>query len=290
MSGAPVILRIERLGEVLAAVGYIPAALVGALGEAVYDHMSHHRKSVIGSAGSRFRNPARGKRYVASRLFAYGRRRPTPTKIEDIQGESFMAALASPGKTKTGRVFPASRSQLLLLETGGVVNTRKPMAIPIGEGVNESGPFAGQWRPSALKAIRERRTDLVVRPGRPTLIVQELAATRRQGVQLGIRSQVIGVLSRRREQSPILGFFEQARKIEPKHLAKYDRVIDQAMTAAGRESLALRSRAVEAGRSAYLSEFDRLIKADPGNHKGARRAAEQAARLARRTALAGGRT
>jgi hypothetical protein len=282
-------IKIERLGEVLATVGYIPSALVGSLGEAIYDHMSHHRKSVIGAAGLSFSNPARGRRFVASRLFAYGRRRPNPRRLSDLAGESFAAALASAGKTKDGGRFPITKQQLELLERGGNQTTREAMAIPIGEGLNESGPYKGRFKPAAAKAIRERRTDLVVRPGRPTLIVQELAASRRGGVDLGVRSQVIGILSKKRAQAPVLGFFEQARRIESKHAAKYDRVIEQALTASGREALSERSKSLEIGAKAYRAEFAKLIGADPGNHAGARRAAEQAAREARRGALRGGR-
>lgn len=282
-------IKIDRLGEVAATLGYIPAGVIGALGEAVFDHVSHHRKSVIKHAGTTYANPARGRRFVASRLFRYGRTRPDPSKIRHIQGESFAAALSSPGRTRSGRIIPVDKQQLELLERGGTVNTRSPMAIPIGEGRNEAGPYKGQFKPAAAKAIRERRTDLVVRPGKPTLIVQELAASRRGGVQLGIRSRVIGVLSRRRQQRPMLGFFSSAKRIESKHLAKYDRVIEQALTSSGRAAIAERSKSLELGRKAYRAEFDRFISADPTNHRGARRAAETAAREARRGSLGRGR-
>lgn len=282
-------LRLERLEEVVATVGFVPAGLIGALGEQIYDHMAHHRQAVIKHSRGNFNSPSRAGRMIASRLFAYGRKRPNPTSLTELQGESFAAGLARPAAGRGDVPFRLDARQLRLMETGGTVNTRDQMAIPILEGANEAGPYKGQWRPAAWRALQQGRTDVVQRPGRPPLLIEEAETVNRRRGVYGVRSRIIGVLVRRRQQRPVLGFYAQAGRILPRHLPRYDRVIDLAMTEAGRAALDLQHRAITAGSEAYAGTLDQYLTADPGNHRKARQVARQAAAAARRRALATGR-
>lgn len=278
--------RIERLEEVIATLGYIPSGLIGALSALNFDTVDHHRKHVIRHGSEKFSNPPRAKRMIASRLFRYGSRERLPAKLTDVEGEGFMASLDRDRPAKGGGEFNMTRESIRALEFGGTISTSEPMAIPIGAGTVASGPFRGQPTARFRRALREGEFGIVNTAGRTRLLVLELSRSRRKGVTLGARSQIMGILTRRRRQRPLLGFYRSWSQILPRHLPKYDDAIEMALTAAGRETLDKRNKAIEAGRTAFRSTFDQYLRANPQNKREARQTAERAARAARRQALA----
>lgn len=281
---------VRGLEEVIATVGYMPAALIGALHEANFDFMSHHRKSVIGHNTAP--DKRRFGRMIATRLHRYGATTRNPTRLDELQGESYAAPLRS---DKFGGL---DDKHLRALEEGGNVNSREAMAIPIAAGLQARAPGT---RPTplfakALKAWHERRGgnrkfarglqfDVVRTSTGQVLLVLELDARRGKNA-VGARTQVMGVLKRRRRQRAMLGFYAQVDRIQPKHEAKYERIIEQASTAAGQAALERRTNAAVDGRRAFQQAFTKYLDANPGNNAGARKAGEIAAREARKLALA----
>ena len=177
-------LRLDRLAEVVATVGYIPAGLIGALGERNYDLVRHHRLRMIKHGGDQFSNPARGKKFLASRLSGYGRKVPNPTTLEQLRGESFLTSRANGVNKYSGRQFPLDDESMKRLETGGVVNTREQMAIPIGQGVQRAGPFKGWGTKLFYEALRERKLVVINTPNTKGLLVLPYAGSRRKNTAL----------------------------------------------------------------------------------------------------------
>lgn len=283
-------LRLDRLAEVVATVGYIPAGLIGALGERNYDLVRHHRLRIIKYGGDNFSNPARGRKFLASRLSGYGRKVPNPTTLEQLQGESFLSSRSQDGMAKrTGRPFPLDDASMKRLETGGTVNTSEQMAVPIGYGVQQTGPYKGLGTALFYRTLAAKGFDIINTPAAKGLLVLQADARKKAGVEQGARTLIMGKLIRRRITRPRLGFFQQWASILPAHQAKYDAAIQKALTAAGRASLELRAKSLEAGRKAWEAEYKKLLTANPANHAGARRAAAEAARQARADALGKGR-
>lgn len=246
---------IAGIGEVMATLGYLPPALAGAIAERNFDLVSHHKRSVL----KHHQLPARSSatRFLASRFFVYGRKtKSTPTRIEDAQGESFMAAAS-------GETFGEDR--LRVLEEGGTITSNAPMAMPFAP------PTATGWIERVFRRGLKAHA-FGITPG--GLIIRHEAGR-------GGMGEVIGKFIRSRRQRPLLGFFRQFASVMPRHLPKYERAAAMALTAAGREALEHRTTIAEAGSAAYASVLKAQIDAGVRLTK-ARRVARAAARDARR--------
>lgn len=238
-----------KVGEVVAQIGFLPPALIQILRVRNFDAMDHHRRTTATKSG--LHNQDRARRFIFSRMFRYGAKVKNPLKIEDVQGESF---LASRDKSKG---FPLDEKFFTALETGGPVNTNEPMAIPILAGL-QKGPYGTFPTSRFTRLLREKGFDVVKTKGGKTLLID---VQQRRG-QLGMRSVIMGVLARRRIQRPLLGFFKAWDAILPRHLAKYERVMDLALTEAGRQSLARQLDQELAKRGEYGRSLRRAV-ADP---------------------------
>lgn len=261
-------------GKVVGRIGYIPAAFAGAVAELNNDLVSHHRQSVMKNHG--LAKGHRARRFVASRLHGYGRRKPNPTHIEDATGETFLAA---------GSGELAGEDSIRRLEFGGTVTTSKAMAIPIGRGRPYKGAFKNVaiWNRTKL-GLGGGEFAVVPNPnGGPSLIVDERERTVRRLRDEADR--VVGLMVRRRQQRPLLGFRREFDRIWPRHSAKYDKAAEMAATAAGRAALADRTETLQTVRAAGSRAFSQFIESNPGDYKGARKASAEAKRIARRSRM-----
>lgn len=238
-----------KVGEVVAQIGFLPAALIAILRVRNFDMMDHHRRTTATKSG--LHNADRARRFIFSRMFRYGAKVKNPLKIEDVQGESF---LASREKSKG---FPLDQRFFENLEFGGPVNSRQPMAIPILAGL-QKGPYGTMPTARFTRGVKDRSFDLVKAKSGKTLLID---VQQRRG-NLGMRSVIVGVLARRRQQRPLLGFFKAWDAILPRHLAKYEKVMDLAMTEAGRQSIARQLDAELAKKGEYGRALRRAV-ADP---------------------------
>lgn len=255
-----------RLSQVLATVGFMPAALVGSLSERNFQLVDHHRRSVI----KRYAGPGglRAKRAIATRLFRYGSK-PNPNSIEDVVGESFAAA------TQEESLF--EKRSLVRLEEGGSYQAKEAMIIPIGAGAREirGGVIPTKQFADALKAHRFRIINTARTRG---LLVVDYA---RRG-KVGERSVIMGKIIMGRTQRPLLNFYARFEDVKGKHLAAMEKDVELAMTAAGQAKLQTRLDDKAAERAAYKSALREVLNANPGAFAEAKKAARAAA-LAVRT-------
>lgn len=248
------------VNEVLATLGYVPAALIGALSFRNFDLTSHHRKSVL--KYQKFPAGRRAQRMIAAGLHRYGRKRTAPEAISDVVGETFAAANSG----------VLAEDYFKHVEFGGVVRSKEYMAIPLAGGRRGSGP--GDKATSLFrKLVAEKGFD--IRPG------GWLTYTTKDGK----KSILMGVLRRQRHQPAVLGFYDQFDKIMPKHLARYERDIGMALTEAGRASLGRRTTAASAAHLAWRSAYREAVAGNGGDRRGAKKVADAAYREAKKDAL-----
>lgn len=264
-----------NIGEVAATIGYMPAAVAGAMSEAMYNMMDHHKRSIL--KHHRLPGGRSAQRFLASRLFIRGRRtKEQPTRIEDVEGETFAAA--ERGETFGGSVFKQ-------LESGARISASKFMAIPI-----EQGRFRrGGLRTSALfQRLLERKAFRIVpaRKRHVRLLIHEVKAGKSRGELRGERSMVVGVLTMRRTQPAQMGFHSAFDSVANRHLSRLDEVTTKAMTAAGRASLDRRNQLGAGARAAARSAYREALDAGK-DRAGARKASLDAAREFRKAARGG---
>ena len=269
--------EIQGLQEVMATVGFIPSGLIGALAERNYDLVDHHRRTVLKTHDM----PAglRATRWLATRLHRYGATTPSPTTLDELQGESFAA-----GQPEKGILDP---KRIASLEDGGDVHTREQMAIPFGAGVQHIAGREGTPTAAFTRALERREFDIIDTPRARGLLILELNA-RRGKHAIGQRTAIMGVLRRSRHQRKMIGFYQSWGDILPRHLPRYDQAVDMSLTAAGQAALEHRTQTRHAGRVAWKQEFERFLGAHPGNFRGAKQAAISAARAARSLNLSRG--
>jgi hypothetical protein len=259
-------LSIQALIEgVVATVGLLPSALIGALGEVNFDFMDRHRRSVI-----KYSTMGRGgQKFIAAGLHRYGRKKENPEKLADVVGESFAAA-------QTGRL--AGRT-FKLLEEGGPVAAREWMAIPVG-----AIKLTGGARRAALKRFERQ-----LKAGELIQIQGGLLVNKTQEDRVGgAASRVVGVLRRRRDAGrPRIAFYQQFERLIPLQMAKYEKAAELALTAAGRARLTANVERANVGRAAYSAAFRQYLEANPGKHAEAKKVA-LAAKRAARAAMGGG--
>lgn len=265
---------LARAGEVEATIGYLPAAVAGALSEALYNMHDHHKRRVL--KGHRLPGGLAATRFLASRFFIRGRRtRDVPVRIADAEGESFMAAAS-------GETF--GPSALRQLEEGGDIASGALMAVPVDEGrvgvANRGSRTSANFR----RLLSQRRLRIIParRGGKAVALLVNITKERRvKGELRRSRPQLVGVLVRRRRQGRMLGFHAAFDSVAPRHLARLERVLTLGMTAAGRIALEREGAEAAGARSAARTARAAHLAGNPADFAGARKAAVAAARLAR---------
>lgn len=263
------------IGPVVATLGGIPPAVAGAISEAHFDLLDHHRRSVIKNVQAKFPGRRSAAKYIATRLFRYGRKRANLEFIEDAQGESFGVS----------RPDLFGDDNLGNLEEGRQIDASGYMAVPIAAGLQQrawgatkSGVFG--------KLQKDGKLRVVYRKGRPALLVADHEARRGRNA-VGERTAVYAVLLKERHQRALLGFYPAFDTVVPRHAEKYDRVIELALTEAGRQKLAQDNTARAAGREAFsLARAQAIAKGLSAAD--ARKVAADAAREARKVVRSGG--
>lgn len=254
----PVVELDVKIAEALAAVALLPAGTQGAFRERIYDLLSHHRLSVLRHHGLPGGRPA--QQMLATRLYRYTRAETKGGRIVELVGEGFAAA-------ESGEIF--ARGNLALLEHGGTVSSGQPMAIPTGQG---RGQFGGGLRTHGNFASLLRSRGLDVSPS------GALFTSTARG---GLRTVLWGVLRRSRRQRPVLGYYRQFEDVQRRHVSKFERDLELAMTASGRIALEERAKEKAHRRAVYVATLRKYLEAHPGRLAEANRVAGLAAKAAR---------
>lgn len=269
---APLINLDARLEEVLATVGLIPSALIGALAERNRDFVDHHKRKTLKTLS--FTAGDRARRMVASRMFGYGSR-TDPARLADVQGESFFAS-----SDKVPQLTPEA---IEAFEFGRTIQTRRPMAIPIGD---RGLPFKGAFQTRALWAgkggqsrLNARDFDFIKNKSGQTLIIDARERSIRRAAKAGHSGLiVVGIIARRRKQSKRMGFYDAAQAIAGDHQRRMEGDIGAALTAAGRIALSERNALLSARRGAFARSYRAYLEANPRKFGAARRVAQAASR------------
>lgn len=258
-----------KIGRVLAEVALLPSAVQGAFRTRVYDLLSHHRLSVM--KHNALPGGRRAQQMLATRLWRYTRVSTDPRAVAGVVGEGFAAA-------DTGEDYGGSF--LKQLEGGASIRAGAPMIVPVGAGreMLARGSAANAHR-AWRELLRNGDTDLIRGPSGRLLLVGS------KDTRGGVKQIIYGVMTRRRRQRPVLGFYRQFDDVQARHVAKFERDLDRAATAAGQEALVERAGENKTISAAYVEALKRYLDANPGRHAGARRAAQAAARLARQANL-----
>jgi hypothetical protein len=254
-----------KIGEVLGMVATMPAAVQGAMSIGLLDVLSHHRLSVIKAAGL-WPGKRRAQAMIASRNDA------------GVSGQAFAAA--QKGETFGGSAFTR-------FEEGAAVSSSDPFVVPIGAGraMVESG-IKGR-RQQFRDLIGSDRVHLIRSASGKVLVVRTLKGRGRR--QKGLRSELLGVLSRRRFEPPRLKYRQTFDEVVAKDLPKLEKVVELGTTVAGRQRLRRADALRAVGQAAYTREFRNYLTSNPRKFVEARRAALEAKRLARGQVHSGGR-
>lgn len=267
MTQAPVQIDV-RMAEALAQVAYLPAAVQGSMKTALYDVVKHHRSSVIKGA-KKWPGGRRAQAMVASRLHRYAKENENDA---GVSGQSFGAA-------ESGVKFGGE--QLVREESGEAVNSREFMAVPVGVGREMVMSGIAGRRQQFRDLIASRELRIIKSKSGALFLVRALQAGRSKGEKVGIREQIIAMLTRKRVEPGRLGFYAAWDKVQSQDVHKLEDVIDLAATEAGRVKLAERSARSAAGRAAYTSAWREYLEANPRKFAQARAVANAAARAAR---------
>lgn len=258
MSQAPrTMLDIQaRTGEVMATLAVMPPAVAEALRYTAFDAVNHHRSSVL--EHNQLKGKGR-KSFLGAVLHRYARGDMFSQRPMDITAESFGAA-------KTNDI-------LTNLEQGARIQTSSMMAVPFGKGINKDGSVSKKFK-DHLEAEKFR----LVPTRSVVLLIKDVGGGNK-------RSEIWGALTPRRQQRPQLNFMERWKHVEASSTAKFDEVLDKAMTASGRTSLARDVEKDRAAYEAYVKKVNELMAANGGKTTGAiRKAAKEAAKAAAKQA------
>lgn len=266
MSASPAIEIEATIGDAVATMGFIPAILPSVLAMRNYDALDYHRRGVLKDAKKNFPKGIRAQRFLAARMFRFGRTTGSrlPDTVAQARGEGFMAE--RPGLIEA-------------LEKGGDQTTADPMAIPV------AARFRKMTRDKFEAAIKARKFEIVPGHGLAYIINPSKRAGGKADFRLG-GHQIVGVLKRRTKKRPLLHWYRRWQANLPKVLAKYEKDLAKVTTASGRQALRERitkehnvQRAASIAKQAYLD-------ANPGNNVGAARAARSAAAQVKKDSLA----
>lgn len=262
MASGPVQIQIYADAATRTLVLSVPA-LAGMVGEENYNTLSHARSAIIKNARDTWPKRFNAARFVAASLKRWGTRRGmVATRIVDAEGR--LVGLPVKGVDPT-------RGNLEAMEAGGNVEASDWMAIPVGA-IGVSTP---QGRAAAERRFRQQLAagELVV-VGRGLLVNRAAMGRNRT------RVQIVGALVKHRAQRPLLKFRETFEKIWPKHKARYEALVDKALTAAGRVALQKQQRDLVANRLAWSRAYSASLEAG-ASFQDARRAAKDAAKFAK---------
>lgn len=268
MTDAGFDIKAEGVSRVLAELGFIPAIMPAVISERIKDAVDHHKRGVLKDARADFPGGRRAQKFLASRLYGYGRTTGSqlPTKMSQVRGESFAVE---------GR-----EGLLENLERGGTRTSATAMAIPL----------VPRYQGARNRARWQSKLDNLefdVIPGR-SLLVETLGGRRRGGTRVGLRSEIVGFLAKRTTVRGLLRFFARWEQNLSRVTAKLDSDLEKAMTAAGRAALQTRIETKAAADRAYGFVKAEYLNRNPGDIKGAARAARNAARLVRADRLSQG--
>lgn len=262
------------LEPIIAQVQLLGPALAGALSERMFQLTDHHRRSVL--KHNQFPSGREGMKAIAAGLHRYGRRGKTPpTDLRDVVGESFASFGAS---SALGTRFFRD------VEEGRTISTAKPMAVPISAvaltGTRRRIAMREFWR--ALKA----REYIITKKGyilRPAAGMYDPGNqhTVNMRVRRNARTTLVGVLTKRRRQRPILGFYDQFNRVWPKHKAKMDQDVMDALRVGGAAQLGKRSDLARLTRIEYKRAYNAYLARRPGDFKGAVTVAKSTAKAVR---------
>jgi len=257
-----------RIGEVVAMLGYLPPVIASVLAERNRDAADHHKRSLIKRAQRDFPGKRDAARFVASRLHGYGSKKRPCLDINDAQGESFAGAVS--GESYGGKVFEQ-------LEEGGTISAGAGlMFIPFNRISAKVRAKLGGKSLAADASLAISRTGLVFR-----------RLKKRGSAGEATRVKPFGVLRNSRRQRPLLKFFATWEGgVQPRMVSKLDRDLDRAITVAGQEALgselAALDRQLDARSGAFRASFEGFLRAEPGNRRGALKAALAAVREVQR--------
>ncbi len=255
-----------RIAEVVATLGTAPAVLQGSLKFRIFDLLSHHRRSV----GKYHKLP--GGRHAQKYLFARMKRKTWYGRDGGKAGGG--------GAVGLGFVEAEARDEQAgrfgALESGRRIQASGWMLMPILGALRAAG-FAGRApRGRAFRLAEELRAQgklRVVRSrGGKLLLVFDTGRRRDGSLGRAARSIPLFILSRTRTQRPLLGYFEQWRRVSssPRTIAKFEADLERCLTEAGRLALTRRNE-----RALSDQEITNIGRAEAA---AARRAGEAAAR------------
>lgn len=251
--GVPFISINARVDEVVRTLGFLPPALVGAMRAGLYDYLDHHKRTVLKHVASDFAAGTRAQRMIASRMFGYAKTAENPVTMGEMVAEQFVASREQEGA-------PIGFDELSRFETGGPVNTREAMAIPVGPGLpRKSGPFQNVplWQQASVKAKGGLAQFTFITRNGKTFIIDDRDSTVKRRRKAGEEdvSPIVGVLRRGRYQPKKLRFYASAMDLRERHAAKFDKMVAKALTTAGQLELETRNTAnvaaFRAGREAW---------------------------------------
>lgn len=254
----------------LAVVQGLNPALAGAVDNLLYDMVSHHRLSV----GKHNKLPGKrsAQQWWFSRSFRHAtnvaKKGPPAGGIGAISAGSFAAA-------RSGQTFGDDRFQHL--EFGERVTSPDWFVVPIG-------PWRARSKRKQLLEMLKGRTLQVTPSG--YLIKGKGRGKRMTGTEL------VGVLTRRRQEKPVLRFYPEWERVSPKHLAGLDKIAAAAISGSEKEAqrVVLRSNVNRAASSAFTRAYfgARAQRMGPAQARQVARAAAAEARKVSRGLLVGG--
>ena len=258
----------SKIAAAVAQVGMTVPALAAVIKVRLYDLMSHHRQSIL--AHNAFPDKRSAQKMLATRLWRYATATGGEAKPLQFEASGFAAA-------ETGETFGPSFFRTV--EEGGTINSSKPMAIPTGAaGKMMNGGFVAG--PAFARLLAARGFDVA-----PSGALFTMAGASKDA---GARFVLWGMLRRRRQQRPILKFFEQFNSIFGRHMAEIDRDLDAVEKAVGNEAelAAIQEAASMSWNSgrARAEAVRQYLDANPGKYAAAARVGRQAAAAVKRFA------
>lgn len=249
------------------AVANLPAAVRGAVRALVFDVVDNHRLRVISRAGKNFPGKRQAQKMVAARTRRYAKVDTRLGQIAGILGESFARPLKGDER---------GDQRLRILETGGVVTSRRPMFVPLGATAREQRENRQRFQAGKSSGAIE-----VVRTRAGKALVIEVGY-RGGGQASAVSSRTIGILTRRRVQRPLLQFYPIWDETIVRRKDDFVRALSMAMTTAGQERLIAQTARLVDAAQAYRDTMRIIKRLDPGaSFTDAKAIADEAARAVR---------
>lgn len=272
--GAGLNFEVELI-DVLATLGYIPSALIGAMVYRIFDLLDHHRRLTLKYVALEFPAGRRAQRGIAGTIHRYSNIKAS--ELSQVYGEGFAASRRALFEDQV----------LSNLQYGADISARARMAIPF------LPMFQGKERDAKAARFKKLLGMGLLNMNRQGLFFEDQDAMK---VKPGeYTTDPVGKFTQRRRQTKLLRYFELFDQAVEKAMPVFERDIDRAMTEAGRAALEeaqakrisirrAHGRAAKAGGQA----FTRYLAMNPGKYAAARRVANATKRAVRQELL--GRT